>query len=86
MMRWSPGQGLGFGSVETLDADLGASAAVAAKRRAGFERLLGRGLGEVGLILSRELSRLLRTDKDFAELVELCRSIRSSATSTRSTT
>jgi len=30
-------KGLGFGEVEILDADLGASAAVAAKRREGFE-------------------------------------------------
>ena len=29
-------------------------------------------IGEVGLILSRELARLLRTDKDFCQLVELC--------------
>jgi DNA invertase Pin-like site-specific DNA recombinase len=65
--------GLGFRDVEILDVDLGASAAVAAKRRDGFERLLGAvALGEVGLILSRELSRLLRTDKDFCQLVELC--------------
>jgi DNA invertase Pin-like site-specific DNA recombinase len=66
-------KGLGFGDVEIVDGDLGASAAVAAKRREGFERLLGAvALGEVGLILSRELSRLLRTDKDFCQLVELC--------------
>ena len=66
-------QALGFGDVEVVDTDLGASAAVAAKRRDGFERLLGAvALGEVGLILSRELSRLLRTDKDFCQLVELC--------------
>jgi DNA invertase Pin-like site-specific DNA recombinase len=64
---------LGFCEVQTIDSDLGASAAVAAKRREGFERLLGAvALGEIGLILSRELSRLLRTDKDFCQLVELC--------------
>lgn len=64
---------LGFREVEVLDADLGASAAVAARRREDFERLLGAvALREVGLILSRELSRLLRTDKDFCQLVELC--------------
>ena len=64
---------LGFREVQTIDTDLGASAAVAAKRREGFERLLGAvALGEIGLILSRELSRLLRTDKDFCQLVELC--------------
>lgn len=54
--------GLGFGDVEVL-----------ATRREGFERLLGAvALGEIGLILSRELSWLLRTDKDFCQLVELC--------------
>jgi DNA invertase Pin-like site-specific DNA recombinase len=64
---------LGFRHVEIIDSDLGSSAAVAAKRREGFERLLGAvALGEVGLVLSRELSRLLRTDKDFCQLVELC--------------
>jgi DNA invertase Pin-like site-specific DNA recombinase len=64
---------LGFPQVEIIDTDLGSSAAIAAKRREGFERLLGAvALGEVGLILSRELSRLLRTDKDFCQLVELC--------------
>ncbi|MCC6850227.1 MAG: recombinase family protein [Deltaproteobacteria bacterium] len=64
---------LGFAHVDILDADLGISAAVAAQRRADFERLLGSvALGEIGLILSRELSRLLRTDKDFCQLVELC--------------
>jgi DNA invertase Pin-like site-specific DNA recombinase len=66
-------RGLGFHEVEIIDVDLGASAAVAAKRREGFERLLGAvALSEIGLILSRELSRLLRTDKDFCQLVELC--------------
>ncbi len=65
--------GLGFGDVEVLDVDQGKSAAVAATRREGFERLLGAvALGEIGLILSRELSWLLRTDKDFCQLVELC--------------
>ena len=64
---------LGFPHVDILDADLGTSAAIAAKRRADFERLLGSvALGEVGVVLSRELPRLLRTDKDFCQLVELC--------------
>jgi len=65
---------LGFHEVETIDTDLGSSAAVAAKRREGFQRMLGAvAIGEVGLILSRELSRLLRTDRDFCQLVELWR-------------
>jgi DNA invertase Pin-like site-specific DNA recombinase len=64
---------LGFHAVEVIDTDLGASAAMAAKRREGFQRLLGSvALGEIGIILSRELSRLLRTDRDFCQLIELC--------------
>ncbi len=64
---------LGFHTVEVIDTDLGISAAVAAKQREGFQRLLGSvALGEIGIILSRELSRLLRTDRDFCQLVELC--------------
>ncbi len=64
---------LGFGTIEVIDSDLGASAAVAARQREGFQQLLGSvALGEVGIILSRELSRLLRTDRDFCQLIELC--------------
>jgi DNA invertase Pin-like site-specific DNA recombinase len=64
---------LGFQQVEVIDCDLGASAGVAAQRREGFERMLGAvALSQVGLIISRELSRLLRTDKDYCQLVELC--------------
>jgi hypothetical protein len=57
---------LGFRDVEVIDTDLGASASLGARRREGFERLLGAvALGEVGLLLSREASRLSRTDKDW---------------------
>lgn len=64
---------LGFHCVEVIDTDLGSSAAVAAAKREGFQRLLGLvALGEVGIVLARELSRLLRTDRDFCQLVELC--------------
>ncbi len=64
---------LGFREVCIIDTDLGSSAAVGAKRREGFERLLGAvALGEAGLILSREISRLSRTDRDFCQLMEMC--------------
>jgi DNA invertase Pin-like site-specific DNA recombinase len=63
----------GFTDVEIIDCDLGSSAAVGAAARIGFERLLAQvALGEVGLILSREVSRLSRTDKDWCQLLELC--------------
>lgn len=64
---------LGFGEVEIIDTDLGASAAIGAKSREGFKQLLASvALGEVGIILSIEVSRLWRTDKDWCHLFELC--------------
>jgi len=63
----------GFRQVEVIDCDLGASAASGARARTGFKQLLASvALGEVGLVLSRELSRLSRTDKDWCHLLELC--------------
>lgn len=64
----------GFARVEVIDRDLGMSAASGSQPRAGFKQLLACiALGEVGLVLSRELSRLSRTDKDWCHLIELCR-------------
>jgi DNA invertase Pin-like site-specific DNA recombinase len=64
---------LGFQQTEIIDSDLGSSASVGARSREGFERLLAMvALNEVGLVMSRELSRLSRTDKDFCRLLELC--------------
>ena len=66
-------RGYGFQRVEVIDRDLGASASSGARVRSGFKQLLASiALGEVGLILSRELSRLSRTDKDWCHLLELC--------------
>ena len=49
------------------------SAARGAPAREGFKQLLASvALGEVGIVLSRELSRLSRTDKDWCHLLELC--------------
>jgi DNA invertase Pin-like site-specific DNA recombinase len=64
---------LGWVQVEMIDADLGWSASLGAAPRAGFERLLAAvALGEVGIVLSREVARLSRTDKDWCHLLELC--------------
>jgi len=63
----------GFKRVEVIDCDLGKSAAPGAPAREGFKHLLASiALGEVGIVLSRELSRLSRTDKDWCHLLELC--------------
>ena len=65
-------QELGWREVEVIDTDLGTSASVGS-RRVGFESLIAAvALGEVGIILSREVSRLSRTDKDWCRLLEVC--------------
>ena len=56
-----------------IDEDLGSSAAPGAPERRGFKGLIGSvAVGEVGIVLSRELSRLLRSDKDWCQVVEVC--------------
>ena len=63
----------GWKEVEIIDSDLGFSAAIGSARREGFERVLSSvALGEVGIVVSREASRLSRTDKDWCRLVEVC--------------
>lgn len=64
---------LGFEKIEVIDKDLGISAGSGARERPGFQQLLAHvALGDVGIILSRELSRLSRTDKDWCHLMEVC--------------
>src|SRR5258706_10553113 len=64
---------LGWEQVEIVDGDLGSSAAMASARREGFERVLSSvALGEVGIVGSREVSRLSRTDKDWCRLLAGC--------------
>lgn len=63
----------GFARIEVIDRNLGMSAASGARAREGFKQLLASiALGEVGMVLSRELSRLSRTEKDWCHLMELC--------------
>jgi DNA invertase Pin-like site-specific DNA recombinase len=64
---------LGWSEVEVVSSDLGSSAAIASASREGFERVLSSvALGEVGIVASREVSRLSRTDKDWCRLLEVC--------------
>ena len=63
----------GFRRVEVIDCDLGVSAASGGQERKGFKQLLASiAMGNVGIIFSRELSRLSRTDKDWCHLMEVC--------------
>ena len=64
---------LGWKQVELIHSDLGSSAAIASARRDGFECVLSSvALGEIGIVGSREVSRLSRTDKDWCRLLEVC--------------
>jgi DNA invertase Pin-like site-specific DNA recombinase len=65
---------LGWASdrIEVIDEDQGHTASTAQGRH-GFHRLLAEvGLDHVGIILGIELSRLARSNKDWAQLIELC--------------
>src|SRR5881275_1530635 len=64
---------LGWQEIEVINSDLGSSAAMGSAAREGFERVLSSvALGEVGIVVSREVSRLSRTDKNWCRLVEVC--------------
>src|ERR1700680_4208525 len=64
---------LGWKQVEIINSDLGSSAGIGSAQREGFERVLSLvALGEVGIVGSRELSRLSRPDKDWCRLLEVC--------------
>ncbi len=58
--------------VRVIDEDLGQSAAWA-DQRSGFQHLIAElSLARVGMVLSREASRLARNNSDWHRLVELC--------------
>src|SRR5215208_7380073 len=58
--------------VEVIDEDLGLSGA-SSQARSGFQRLVAAiGLGEVGIVLVTEVSRLSRCNSDWHRVIELC--------------
>jgi DNA invertase Pin-like site-specific DNA recombinase len=64
-LGWKPDQ------VVVIDSDLGQSGADA--DRAGFQRLVAAvGVGEVGVVLGLEVSRLARSSSDWHRLLEIC--------------
>jgi DNA invertase Pin-like site-specific DNA recombinase len=65
--------------IQLIDADLGLTAA-AAQHRQGFQQLVAAvTLGEVGIILSYEVTRLSRNCSDWYPLLDLCGYRRSSS-------
>jgi DNA invertase Pin-like site-specific DNA recombinase len=64
---------LGWAQIETVDDDLGRSAA-GTTARAGFERMVAEVcLGKVGAVAAREVSRFARNSGDWQQLIEMCR-------------
>jgi DNA invertase Pin-like site-specific DNA recombinase len=58
--------------VHVIDEDLGRSGATSGERH-GFQRLIVEiGLGNAGLVLSLDASRLARNNRDWHQLLELC--------------
>lgn len=58
--------------VHVIDEDLGKSGTASAERH-GFQRLIAEiGLGNAGLVLSLDASRLARNNRDWHQLLELC--------------
>ena len=63
----------GWRKIEVIDTDLGSSAGMGAAAREGFDQLIASvAKGEAGIVLSSEISRLSRTDKDWCRLLEVC--------------
>ena len=59
-------------AVRVIDDDLGVSGA-AASGRSGFAELAAQvGLGQVGIVLALEVSRLARNNADWYQLLDLC--------------
>ena len=64
---------LGWSRIETVDDDLGRSAA-GTVTRAGFDRMVAEVcLGKVGAVAAREVSRFARNSRDWQQLIEMCR-------------
>jgi DNA invertase Pin-like site-specific DNA recombinase len=64
---------LGWSRIDTIDDDLGRSAA-GGVTRAGFDRMVAEVcLGKVGAVAAREVSRFARNSRDWQQLIEMCR-------------
>ena len=67
---------LGWDEIEVIDEDLGRSAG-GRSERTGFERMMAEvSLGHVGAVAAREVSRFARNSRDWQQLVEICRIVK----------
>src|SRR4029453_4525567 len=64
---------LGWHESEVIDDDLGHSASAGTQRVGCKKRLATVVLGDVGMVLSTEVSRRSRTEKDWCHVLEICK-------------
>ncbi len=65
-------KGLGWNEVIIIDEDLGKSASYFSERT-GFQKIVTQvSMGEVGIVVSLEASRLSRNNRDWYHLIDLC--------------
>jgi len=63
---------LGWSHADIIDEDLGRSASYDSER-SGFQRLVTQvGMGDVGIVISLEATRLARNNRDWYQLIDLC--------------
>ncbi len=66
-------ESLGWRDIEVIDDDLGLSA-TSTMGREGFQKMVAAVcMGEVGAIAAREVSRFARNNRDWHQLIEMCR-------------
>lgn len=64
---------LGWQEIDVIDDDLGYTASGTVTRQ-GFERMVAEVcLGKVGVVAARELSRFARNNREWQQLIEMCR-------------
>ena len=72
LRRYATGLGWGEDQISVIDEDLARSAA-STEGRLGFTDLVAAvGLGRVGIIVGREVSRLARNNTDWYQVLDLC--------------
>ena len=64
---------LGWRDIEVIDDDLGLSATSTSGREGFQKRVAAVCLGEMGAIAAREVSRFARNNRDWHQLIEVCR-------------
>jgi len=72
LRRYAAGLGWDEQQITVIDEDLARSAATASGRLGFTDLVAAVGLGKVGIIIGREVSRLARNNADWYQVLDLC--------------